>query len=176
MVAVLAAILAGAGLGIVYVLQHSGGPVGPTPRPSSAAAVELADRLPAAVAPDCVIADSEPPARARADCTAEDGHVEIAYTLYQSQADMQAAYDAQASAAGVAARTGNCSLATSWPSEGTYFPRSGEVRGRLMCALIDDVPTAVWSDDKFNILGELRAPDGDEAQVFAIWATKARLP
>ncbi len=127
----------------------------------------LLHHVPESIRESCQSADLLQNATASLTCSS--GSTDIYYTSYPDVDTMNAVYNAQQSAAGVApdsllATPGAC------PGEGPYRADAPDA-GRILCYSDSGVARATWTDDQFSILSEAVRTDNQFAGLLTNVAT-----
>jgi hypothetical protein len=154
----------------------------PTPRRSFANAYdELLSHVPERLRESCQETGFETPLRAATVCHTEDGAISVAYYTYSSADEMYVSYNELFHDAQIDADSGRCyeggreettATQNKWPAEHGYSIDDQPI-GRYLCMDLSDGPGVIWTDDRFAILGIVKALDGGADRLVRYWLNEA---
>ena len=142
----------------------------------------LLSHIPADVRSGCAVQPVGQPALATVSCSAEDGALDVTYTLYADQLSMGAVYEASVIGAGIEDNSGRCynkddagqlvATKSRWPSENGYTVND-ESAGRYLCFDNSGTPTITWTDDRSSILGVATSAAENVDRLVNFWVDEA---
>jgi len=141
---------------------------------------DLLPHVPEAVRASCQATDPLEPVSASVSCSVGDGGITVEYAKYPDRDSMYGAYNQRVQIAEIETDSGLCydgeggtisATPSRWPAEHDYSIAS-TIIGRYLCLELD-LPTIVWTDDRFNILSLATATTGDSDRLVAFWLNEA---
>jgi hypothetical protein len=154
----------------------------PTPRPSFANAYdELLSHVPERLRASCEEGEVQATLLAVALCHTEDGVISVEYYTYVSNDEMYVSYNELFHGAEIDADSGRCyeggreettATQSKWPAEHAYSVNNEPI-GRYLCMDLDDGPGVIWTDDRSNVLGIVKALDGGADRLVRFWLNEA---
>lgn len=144
----------------------------PTQTPTGDAVQQLLSHVPEAIRPTCVTVPGNESVLAGANCSADDGAIDISYLAYASPESMLADYEDFRQLSGIEAGTGNCSDPLTWPAEIPYTV-GGQPAGRVLCTESLGATAIYWTDDRLGILSRTTHSASDHARLVEFWTRQA---
>ena len=139
-----------------------------TPIPSGDWTDILLSHVPKAIHPTCTGTADDGPILARADCSVDDGNIQVTYFQYDGYDSMFNKYDSYRIASQIEPGTGDCRDHDSWPTE-DGFNISGQLAGRWLCTEALGATSIYWTDNRLNILGQATQTVPDYNRFVQFW-------
>ena len=139
-----------------------------TPIPSGDWTDILLSHVPKAIRPTCTVAAGEGPILARADCSVDDGNIQVIYFQYDGYDSMFNKYDSYRIASQIEPGTGDCRDHDGWPTE-DGFNITGQLAGRWLCTEALGETSIYWTDNRLNILGQATQTVPDYNRFVQFW-------
>jgi hypothetical protein len=142
------------------------------PIPSGDVVAALLSHVPPPLLDTCVGNPGSAPIVASATCTADDGVIELTYSVYDSRDSMFQAYEGFRLVSEIEPDTGDCNDPSTWPAEAPYNV-GGQPAGRWLCTEALGQTTIYWTDDRLNILSQATHTTADYARLVEFWVSES---
>jgi hypothetical protein len=139
-----------------------------TPIPSGDVKDQLLSHIPEKIRPTCAVTASAGPIVARADCSVDDGNIQVTYFQYDGYDAMFTKYDGYRLASQIEPDSGDCRDHDSWPTE-NGFNIGGHFAGRWLCTEALGSTQIYWTDNRLNILGQATQTVPDYDRFVQFW-------
>jgi hypothetical protein len=128
--------------------------------------------VPEPIRPSCTLEGAVGNVVRTANCSADAGALQIAYSQYDTPESLTSTFDGLRRDAQIEPDSGRCEDHATWPAEG-FYRMAGEVVGRWLCVDARSGPSIFWTDARLNLLAQVVGQAPDYERLVDFWTNEA---